>query len=93
MDTKRIEEAISRAITAGAVEAPYIPQMAPDDNLLRAETDVEVSNPKVLEDYVADLARDPVMARFEFSLRGGGIGRLVPDKFGLGGSPAACPSD
>src|SRR5271166_4592961 len=78
MDSKRIEEAISKAIRSGAVGAPYIPQMAPDDNLSRAETDVGVSDPKVLEDYVAELARDPAMVRFDSAYVLAGLGGSFP---------------
>jgi hypothetical protein len=66
MDTKLVEEAIRKAINAGATPARVNPLLLPgtDLDLARTETDVEIE-PQVLEDYLADLRRDPQMARFD----------------------------
>jgi hypothetical protein len=65
MDARLVEEAIRKAVQAGA--APAGPNaLAPDTDmeLARIETDVQIE-PQAFEDYLADLRRDPQMARFD----------------------------
>ncbi len=59
MDTKPVEEAIRKAIKAGAAQArpnPLLP-LDYDMDLERIQTDVEIEA-QVFEDYIADLKRD-----------------------------------
>jgi hypothetical protein len=69
MDTKLVEEAIRKAIKAGAAQARPNPLLPPDCDLdlERIQTDVEIEA-QVLEDYLADLRRDQQMARFDSAL-------------------------
>jgi Apea-like HEPN len=66
MDTRLVEEAIRKAINGGAAQARPKPLLSPGDEmeLERAQTDVEIGS-QVFEDYIADLKRDPQMARFD----------------------------
>ena len=81
MDTKLVEEAIRKAIKAGAAQArpnPLLP-LDYDMDLERIQTDVEIEA-QVLEDYIADLKRDQQMARFDSAFV------TVPTGFGTSSS-------
>jgi hypothetical protein len=66
VDSKRVEEAIRKAIKGGAVQARANPLMPPDDemDLVRTQTDVEIEA-GVLDDYLADLRQDQQIARLD----------------------------
>ena len=79
MNAEIVEEAIRKAIKGGAVQAPPIDGPEPDSdfNPFRAQTDVGFPDQQALADYVADLSRDPVMARFDSAYVSLGLGGSI----------------
>ncbi|MGP0095181.1 MAG: hypothetical protein ACLPKB_35295 [Xanthobacteraceae bacterium] len=78
MDRKLIEQAIQKAIKAGAVSAPAIPgtPLNSDLNFVRGQVDVGIE-PAAFDNYLAELKRDPEMAQFDCTFAtiptGGGV--------------------
>jgi hypothetical protein len=63
VDVKRIEDAIAKAISAKAIMAPP-PDESSSQTLLPPEGEFRVRNQDAFDNYIAEVAQDPVMLRF-----------------------------